>query len=233
MIHQRTLTTPTTSGNRRLAQRLAGIALTLSALTANADINKSGAYATVIGGVNTLGDQDIEATIGGISGSGTTSFSASYIAGFSIGYRFANNWSIEEEFVFRRTALDSATLTSLGTFSDGGFENTQLTAKALYHLPLRSNNDIEMYVGAGIAWLAELDFDFETAEGEQPFEKDRFGVEFHAGVRYHGWKHGFAGAGVRYLAVNDAVLPSPSNAGDTVRLGYDPLSVVFELGWRF
>jgi outer membrane protein W len=201
--------------------------------TSHADINKSGPYLTLLGGINTLSDQDISATIGGVSGSGTTSYSPSYIAGFAVGYRFANNWSVEEEFVFRRTALDSATLSSLGTFSDGDFENTQLAARVLYHLPIGADDDLELYMGAGVAWLAELDFDFETALGEQPFEQDRFGLELHSGVRYHGWKHGFAGAGLRYLSVRDTTLPSPSNPADTVRLGYEPLSLVVEFGWRF
>ncbi len=203
------------------------------AVIAKADIDKSGAYLTALAGYNSLGDQDIEATIGGVRGSGTASFSGSYLAGFAVGYRFANNWAIEEEVVFRRTTLNSANLPPLGNFSDGNFENTQLTAKALYHIPLKANDDIEAYLGLGIAWLAELDFDLETPTQERPFEQDRFGLELHAGVRYYGWKHAFAGAGIRYLTVRDTNLPSPSDARDVVRAGYDPLSLALEFGWRF
>lgn len=203
------------------------------ASTACADINKSGAYLTMLGGTNALGDQRVEATIGGTTGNGLTSYSASYIAGFSVGYRFDNNWSIEEEFTFRRVNLNSASLGALGSFNEGDIENTQLTARALYHVPLSANANFEVYVGAGVAWLAELDFDVEGPEGEQPFEQDRFGVEFHSGLRYHGWRHAFVGAGLRYLSVRDTTLPSPSNPDDTVRLSYDPFSAIVEFGWRF
>lgn len=201
--------------------------------TANADINKSDNYISAFGGMNFIGDQSIEATIDNNTGVGEASFSPSYLVGFAVGHRFANNWAIEEEVVFRRATLDSLNLPGIGNFSDGNFENTQLTAKALYHFPLRANHDIEAYVGVGIAWLSELDFDVETVDGEQPFEDDLFGVEFYAGMRYHGWEHAYAGAGLRYLSVSDADLPSPANGQNIVTTDYNPIGLALEFGWRF
>lgn len=201
--------------------------------SALADSNRAGAYFALTGGVNGLGDQNVEATIDGLSGEGNASFSASYFTAVSFGYRFANNWAIEEEAAFRRVTLDSVDLSPIGQFSDGAVENTQLSVRVLYHLPVRSSPSLEGYLGVGVAWLAELDLDLQTRTGEQPFENDRFGVEFHAGLRYHGWRHAFAGVGLRYLTVADTTLPDPSNAGDVIRTGYDPFSATIEFGWRF
>lgn len=221
------------SGRGRIG-RLAALALLIGASSiAGADVNKAGAYVTGMGGFNALGDQSVEARIDGVTSRGNASFSSSYLAGFAVGYRFGNNWAIEEEVVFRRTIVDEATLDPLGTFTDGNFENTQLSFNVLYHFPVAANDDIEAYLGVGIAYLPELDFDIETVDGEQPFEDDRFGVELHAGLRYYGWKHAFAGIGVRYLSVSDADLPAPSNARNVVTTDYDPYSVVLEIGWRF
>ncbi|MFK8016440.1 MAG: outer membrane beta-barrel protein [Gammaproteobacteria bacterium] len=227
-LRRRIVTSP-----KMIAYAIGCLCLLFHSAAAMADIDKSGAYISAIGGANFLGDQSIDAFIDNTSSTGNTSFSASYIVGFAVGYRFANNWSIEEEVVFRRNTLDRATLTPGGEFSDGNFENTQLSAKALYHFPLRANNDVEAYLGGSVVWLSELDFDLETQAGEQPFEDDRFGFELHAGVRYQGWKHAYVGAGLRYLVVRDADLPSPADGSDRVTLDYDPLGVALEFGWRF
>lgn len=225
---------PLALGGRGRVARLAALALLIGASSiASADVNKAGAYVTGMGGFNALGNQSIAATIDGVTSRGDVAFSGSYLAGFAVGYRFGNNWAIEEEVVFRRAIVDEATLDPLGTFTDGNFENTQLSFNVLYHFPVADNDDIEAYLGVGIAYLPELDFDIETVDGEQPFEDDLFGIELHAGLRYYGWRHAFAGIGLRYLSVSDAELPAPSDTRNIVTTDYDPYSVVLEIGWRF
>ena len=201
--------------------------------TSNADVNKSGPYVSAIGGVNFLSDTAIEATVGSDVGRGDASFNASYLVGAAFGYRFNNNWAVEEEVVFRRVVLDGVNLSPLGQFDDGNFENTQFSVKALYHFPLRANSDFEGYAGVGLVWLSELDFDVESAAGEQPFENDEFGLELHLGGRYHGWDRAFVGAGVRYLIADDVQLKAPSDNRNVVRADYDPLAIALEFGWRF
>lgn len=208
-----------------------GLAVALTAGPALAD--KSGLYATASFGINALGDQTLDARIDGNTTSSDASFDTSFATGAAIGYRFDNAFAIEGEFLYRRADLDRVDLGGFGSFSEGDFANTQLSVSGLYHFNLLPNEDIETYVGAGVAWIQEIDIDFEAAGDETSFETDDIAFEVMAGARYYGWDKAFVDVGLRYTILSDVELESPANAANRVTADYDPLAAVVKFGWRF
>ena len=212
---------------------LAAFAAVLVCSGAQADGSKQGYYATATLGANFLGDQDLDVTFDGVDSRGEAKYDAGIGAGAGIGYRFANNWAVEAEFLYRRVELDAVDLQSFGSFSEGDFANTQLSVSALYHFNLFDRDDIETYVGAGVAFIQEVDTDFEAGGVETSFETDDFAFEIQGGVRYSLWDRAFVDGSIRYTTVSDVTLESPSNGANRVTSDYDPLLLAVRFGWRF
>lgn len=201
--------------------------------TSPALAERTGLYASASFGLNTLGDQTLDTTVNGVSNSGKASFDSSFAGGAAIGYRFANNFAVEGEFLYRRADLDRVDLGSFGTFSEGDLANTQFSVNGLYHFNLLRNDNIETYIGAGLAWINEIDIDFEAAGTETSFETDDIAVEFMAGARYYAWENAFIDVGLRYTTLSGAELESPADGANRVKSDYDPLAAVVKFGWRF
>lgn len=215
---------------KKLVLGMAVACLTTSTL---AD-SEEGFYANVSGGINFLGDQTLDVVIGSGVASSDAGFDASFAGGGAVGYRFANNISVEGEFLYRRAELDSVNLGDIGTFSDGDFANTQINVNAYYHFGLEALPAIEPYIGAGLAYINEVDIDLEDAGGvEREFESDEFGFEIMAGARYAVFDRGFVDVGVRYMPIGGVDLERSNGSADSISSDYDPFMLTAKFGWRF
>ena len=210
---------------------LAGAAL-LACASAHSD--DRGWYASAVFGANLLGDQDAQYQSGTASGSAERSFDTSIAAGGTFGYEFGNQWRGELELMYRRNEQsDPVTIDGLGSFDDGDFASLAITASALFDFNWFSDPNITTYVGAGIAFIQEIDIDFETAGTETSFETDDIGLQLQAGARYRLGERWFVDAGVRYLIASDVELELPADSSQTVTSDYDPLTLSVAVGWRF
>jgi outer membrane protein W len=88
-------------------------------------------------------------------------------------------------------------------------------------------------VGAGLAYLTEVDVDFESAGGERSFTGDGFGVQLLAGARYDLGERWFVDAGLRYLAASSLDLEDEGGGTGSIEADYEPWAVVLAVGRRF
>ncbi|MEN7341440.1 MAG: porin family protein [Pseudomonadota bacterium] len=207
-------------------------ALPLSIPSVQAD--DTGFYASAVAGLNLLGDQSATYRDEAVTSSTDRQFDAAFAAGGTIGYDFGPNWRAEAELMYRRNEQDgSVTLDGLGTFAEGDFASLSIAASVLYDFELPANPNLSPYVGAGLAFIQEIDVDFEDAGIETSFETDDIAVQLQAGVRYLFGERWFADAGLRYLVASDVELEFPDDTSRTVTSDYDPLTLSVGFGYRF
>jgi outer membrane protein W len=84
-----------------------------------------------------------------------------------------------------------------------------------------------------VAWLTEIDIDFEEAGGEVSYSGDGVGLRALFGARYELGERFFLDAGVRYTAVSSVELDAEEVAIGRIEADYEPWSVPVGFGWRF
>ena len=182
-------------------------------------------YATAKFAYNTLDDQDIEYTALGNATNGRAEFDGGFAAGATGGYRFNESWRLEGEFMYRTSELDSADIAGLGTFDDGDYSSVAIGVNALYDFNLFGSDKTRAFAGAGVAWLQEIDVDFEENGVESSYSGDDFGFQVMLGARYDIGERWFLETDVRYFFATDIEMTAEGNALGRVEADYEPLSV--------
>jgi len=214
--------------------RLVAITLLASASFFAADARAEGDwYATAKFAYNTLDDQDIEYTAAGNTGNGTAEFDGGFAAGATGGYRFNDNWRLEGEVLYRTNDLDTVDIPGVGTFTDGDYSSVAIGVNGLYDFNLFGSDKTRAYVGAGVAWLQEIDIDFEENGVESSYSGDDIGFQVMLGARYDLSERWFLETDVRYFFASDIDMSAEDDAVGTVVADYEPLSVTAGIGWKF
>ena len=190
-------------------------------------------YATAKFAYNTLDDQDIEYTAAGSTVNGRAEFDGGFAAGATGGYRFDNNWRLEGEVLYRTSELDTANIPGVGTFTDGDYSSVAIGVNGLYDFDLFGSDKATAYVGAGVAWLQEIDIDFEENGVESSYSGDDIGFQLMLGARYDMSERWFLETDVRYFFASDIEMTAEENAVGRVVADYEPLSVTAGIGWKF
>ena len=190
-------------------------------------------YATAKFAYNTLGDQGLEYADAGNTASGNAEFDGGFAAGATGGYRFNDNWRLEGELMYRTSELGRADIPGVGSFTEGDYSSLAIGVNGLYDFNLFGSDRARAYVGAGVAWLQEIDIDFEQNNVESSFSGDDIGFQVMLGVRYDMGERWFLDTDVRYLSASDIEMTAEENAGGTVVADYDPLSISLGVGWKF
>ncbi|MCA6299955.1 MAG: outer membrane beta-barrel protein [Phenylobacterium sp.] len=117
--------------------------------------DQPGFYARVYGGISTLSDTRVSVGVSSASGK----FSGSTLAGGAFGYDYEGPWRAEIEYTYR-----SSDVKVPASFAGGGdYASTAILVNGLYSIgqvgPLRP------YVGAGIGFTREVDFDLKKQTG--------------------------------------------------------------------
>lgn len=207
---------------------LAGASLYASAAQAEGNW-----YATAKFAYNTLDDQDIEYTAAGNTVNGRAEFDGGFAAGATGGYRFNNSWRLEGEVLYRTNDLDTASIPGVGTFTDGDYSSVAIGLNGLYDFNLFGSDKTRAYVGAGVAWLQEIDIDFEQNGIESSYSGDDVGFQVMLGARYDMSERWFLETDVRYFFASDIDMSAEDNAVGNVVADYEPLSVTAGIGWKF
>ncbi len=131
----------------------------LIATSAFADDDKY--YVTGNIGVGFLGSEDLTYSDSVLTATSEADFDASFAGGGTFGYYLTDNWRVEGEIMYRRNDMKDITLGGVGTSTGGDFASLSLGLSALYEFQPTDNPRLKTYVGAGVAFVQEIDIDFE------------------------------------------------------------------------
>ena len=190
-------------------------------------------YATANVGANFMSDQSVSFAGDGPAQSGDASLGNGLLTGAAIGRAFSRSLRAEVEFVYQSVDHDGVRLAGGGSLPSGNFASTALALNGLYSFNLFAREEVRTYVGLGVAWLTEVDIDFEQGGQEASYSGDGFGVQLLAGARYEIGERWFLDAGLRYLSAGEVTMDGEGAATGRVRADYEPWSATFGAGWRF
>jgi opacity protein-like surface antigen len=190
-------------------------------------------YATANVGGNFMSDQSLSLSGDGPTQSGEVSLGSGLLTGAAFGRAFNRNFRAEAEFVYQSVDHDGVGLADGGSLPSGNFASTALALNGLYSFNLFGREEVRTYVGLGVAWLTEVDIDFEQDGQEVSYSGDGFGVQLLAGARYEIGERWFVDAGLRYLSAGEVTMDDEGSTTGRVRADYEPWSATLGIGWRF
>jgi len=190
-------------------------------------------YATAILGASGQSGQTIRFENGPTSLSASTSYNPDILAGAAIGRSFTDGWRAELEFVYQKSQLDRASFGPGGPEGKGDYASTSVALNGLKEFNLFGNPSVRTYLGLGVAWLTEVDIDFEGGPVGRSYSGDGVGVQFLFGARYDLTPRWFVDAGTRYLYASNLKLDGESGAVGQIKADYRPWALTFAVGYRF
>ncbi len=190
-------------------------------------------YATGNIGIGFLGSEDLTYSDSTLTATSEADFDASFAGGGTFGYYLSDNWRVEGELMYRRNDMKDITLDGVGASTGGDFASLSFGISALYEFQPTDNPRLKTYVGAGVAFVQEIDIDFEIDAAETSFETDETGLQLQAGARYDLNDRLFVDLTARYLTVSGARMEFPADTSRTVESDYSPVTLSLGLGWRF
>ena len=217
---------------KHLALRVT-FALLSSLIATNALAGDDKFYAVGNIGVAFLGSEDLTYSDTTLTATSKADFDASFAGGGTFGYYLTDNWRVEGEVMYRRNDMKDLSLEGVGASTGGDFASLSLGVSALYEFQPTDNPRLKTYVGAGVAFVQEIDIDFEIDSMETSFETDETGLQLQAGARYDLKDRPFMDLGARYLTVSGAQMEFPADTSRTIESDYSPLTLSLGLGWRF
>ncbi len=158
---------------------------------------------------------------------------ADYGSGFAGGFAFGADFdqlTFELDYLYRSNEFDRVTFADGRTVQEGNYASVTIGANAYYRF--RPQAAWQPYLGAGLAWVQEVDVDFEENGVETSFETDEFGWQLAAGVRLTSSKRWLVDAQVRWLNTSDITMEAEDGVG-TVTADYSPLNLLVAVGWRW
>ncbi|MCA6249834.1 outer membrane beta-barrel protein [Phenylobacterium sp.] len=213
-----------------LLATLTGALLAGGAAVAQDAGDQAGFYARAYGGISTLSDTRVSVGVSSASGK----FSGSTLAGGAFGYDYEGPWGAEIEYTYR-----SSDVKVPDSFAGGGdYASTAILVNGLYSVgevgPLRP------YVGAGIGFTREVDFDLTKQKGPSAPPSSAVGsysssgrlayqaiagAEFAFGDRWSGFGE------VRAFAIDSPNLSGPG--GKKLRADYQTFDFLVGVSRRF
>jgi outer membrane protein W len=205
---------------------------------ANDDINNEGRFfSKLYGGTSLLGNQSLSQT--GVAAPGATSnasFDTGMAFGGAAGYYFTNNISAELAWDYRSNSLDKANFSDGTRFSDGDFASNIFFVNGYYHLDPIMNSKFRPYVGAGLGYIQEIDFDLKNASGvETSYSQDgKIAYQLIAGTSYGLNENWDLTADIRYMRADSIDLKRESGGTAELRnVDYDPVSLTLGAVYKF
>ena len=225
-----------TAGSSRLALSIA--ALLASALLAPVTASAQGDwYVRAIGGLSWLNDSDgndFTDEAGRQDADG--SWDIGYIVGLSAGRWFGERWRADLEWAYRSNDNDKVKLDDGRVSDDGNLASSALSLNGYYHFSDASAiGRWSPYVGAGLAWVNEIDIDLEGSDFDgryEDLEDDGFGVQIMGGFSYRQSERLRWDAELRWLYFGEADLET----GQDVKLegvDYNPLTLAVGFSYGF
>lgn len=195
--------------------------------TSWAQTEPRGFYATVYAQTSNLGSTTFNEIGNAGLGSGLkASFGTGLGLGGDIGFRYGNGWASELEWNWRRHDLKSLNRGATTLASSGDFASNIIFVNGLRRF-IGPTGSWTPYVGAGLGWVQEIDFDIPSGGTERAWSKSgKAAVQLIGGTEIPLGDTWRLTADVRVLRIGNVELPAEE--GVTGRLAqprYNPVSV--------
>jgi hypothetical protein len=195
--------------------------------TSSAQTEPRGFYATVYAQSSKLGSTTFDEVGSAGFGSGLTArFGSGLGLGGDIGFRYGNGWASELEWNWRRHNLKSLNRGGSTIASSGDFASNIIFVNGLRRF-IGQPGSWTPYVGAGLGWVQEIDFDVNSGGTERAWsKKGKLAVQLIGGTEIplgDAWR---LTADVRLLRVGNVELPAEEGVnGRLTQPRYNPVSV--------
>ncbi len=203
--------------------RAAGCALCIAGapMLAAAQDNNDGFYLRVLGGASFLSDANLSG-----AALGKVGFDTGVIAGTAFGYDFVDSpFRSELEYTYRTGDADG----KLGITGD--LASTTLAVNGYYDFSPIGTLGVTPYIGAGLAYVTEIDFDVQTGPIGEYSKTGMFGYQLMLGAEVPVSERWSINGELRYFDAGSQSLRSP--AGASLRTDYATLDLVFGAAYRF
>ena len=128
--------------------------------------------------------------------------------GGDIGFLYGNGWAAEFEWNWRRHDLESLRRGNTTLVTDGDFASNTLFVNGLRRF-VRPSGGWVPYVGVGLGWVQEIDFDLNSGNTEREWsDQGEFAVQLMGGAEFplgESWK---LTTDVRLLQIGSVELPA-------------------------
>jgi len=202
---------------------LAIVAITF-AQSARAD---DGVYIKALGGASFIVGDDVAIT--GNATQQSPSYDLGFMGGAALGYAFLDGkWRAEVEYLYRTGQTDDLA----ANIGSGQFASTSVMANVAYVFDQGPESVWRPYVGVGLGYITEIDFDLERAGTETEFS-DRGGVagQVFVGVEWDLTDSLVVNAEARYFSAGNRTLAACN--GQTLKTRYQGADILFGVGYRF
>ncbi len=192
----------------------------------------SGWFARAWGGYSSLSDTGGTFSDAGASltaDSVDVSADGGFTAGAGFGYRYGPRLAVEVAWEYRSNDSETDFASGLA-FNDGNYASNTFFLNGFYYLDARG--PWEPYLGAGLAWIQEIDIDLEGNGPEQSYSGDGdVGFQVFAGTNYRLSERWSLNGELRYGSVTGIDLDGENAPGKLSDFDYEPLT--FQLGLRY
>ncbi|MEN9726483.1 MAG: hypothetical protein RL434_849 [Pseudomonadota bacterium] len=187
-------------------------------------------YIRLLTGVGFMGDEDLTAR-GTLTGRATAETDAGWVTTGAVGWA-AGPWRFETDLSYRRNGLEGANFNGGPRFGEGDFASLVIGANVIREFNLLPDERIVGYVGAGLAYVEEVDLDLENNATERSFSDSGVGPQVLLGARYALWEHWELFTEYRYVHAGSLDLAEEGGTG-RIKSDYGAHSVSAGIGWRF
>ena len=195
--------------------------------TSWAQTEPRGFYATVYAQTSNLGSTTFnEIGNAGLGYGLKASFGTGLGLGGDIGFRYGNGWASELEWNWRRHDLKSLNRGATTLASSGDFASNIIFVNGLRRF-IGPTGSWTPYVGAGLGWVQEIDFDIPSGGTERAWSKSgKTALQLIGGTEIplgNTWR---LTADVRLLRIGSVELPAEEGVtGRLTQPRYNPVSV--------
>lgn len=206
--------------------------IAVTTLPLMAQTEPRGYYATIYAQASRLGSSSFDENGTAGFGSGLKAeFDMGMGFGGDIGFRYGNGWAAEVEWNYRRHDLKSLRKAGTTLVTDGDFASNIFFINGLRRFP-SSSGGWTPYVGAGVGWVQEVDFDLNSGGTDRAWSKQgKFGLQLIGGAEIPLNKDWRVTADVRMLRIGDVDLPAEEGvSGKLSKPSYNPVSA--QIGLR-
>ena len=188
-------------------------------------------YLKLVAGIGDLDDGgSLDIVDDRLAASTDSSYDLGFRSGLAFGWRPSPRFALEGEYLYSTNDLDEVVLADGRRFEEGNYASVTLSANG--YAFFRHDQKLQPYVGAGLAWVQEVDIDFEENGEEISFETDDFGFQIMAGLHWQVGERWALDLQARYLAASGLTMEAEEGPG-RVTADYEPWSVLAGWSYRF